>query len=431
MLYAVGFHNVWAVRKPLPGWAPVAVAAVWIATAPALISTAHATPNKKKSSAAKSHARPKTHGRAAAKKHVFLERHVVAIKGGMPNIQALGALVIDDTGHELYTRNPDKERPIASISKLAATLVVMDKGLELEGLTTITKNDIDVARGGAKSRLLEGMTLSNRDLLHAALMGSDNRAIPALGRAVKLTPTQLAAAMTAKARALGLKNTRFHDPTGLSTENVSTPRETIAMLKAVMNHPVLGPITHRLEYDAHPVGKPPITYNNTYRPAVRPNIQVLGGKTGYNDDARYCLVIATKIDGHNYYMSFLSNEGKLTRFGDVARVADWVVSRRKTTPGIPTPARSTTTLVSTQAPARTHAGAAAPGESSPAAPAGSPPAAESPPASEPRPASASPPAPEAPPTPAPTAPPPTSTDQGASALPIGVVAPPPPETSIR
>ena len=118
----------------------------------------------------------------------------------------------------MFAHNPDKERPIASISKLAATLVVVDKGLELEGLSTINKADVEVAKGGAKSRLLEGMTLSNRDLLHAALMGSDNRAIPALGRAVKLTPAQLTAAMNAKARQLGLKNTRFHEPTGLSTE---------------------------------------------------------------------------------------------------------------------------------------------------------------------------------------------------------------------
>ena len=165
------------------------------------------------------------------------------------------------------------------------------------------------------------------------------------------------------------------------------------MLKAVMNHPVLGPITHRLEYDAHPVGKPPITYNNTYRPAVRTNIQVLGGKTGYNDDARYCLVIATKIDTHVYYMSFLSNEGKLTRFGDVARVADWVVSRRpKTPPGVPTPTRSTTTLASTHAPARAPAPAPA-GESPAAAAAETPPPSDSPP---PPPGSPAPPAPAAP-----------------------------------
>jgi D-alanyl-D-alanine endopeptidase (penicillin-binding protein 7) len=315
------------------------------------------------------HGPAKRHGRASAhaKKAVFLERHVAAMKGGLPNVQALGALVLDgETGRELFSRSPDKERPIASISKLAATLVVIDKGLELDGLTTISKNDLDVARGGAHSRLAEGMTLSNRDLLHAALMGSDNRAIPALGRAVKLSPTQLAAAMTAKARSLGCKSTRFRDPTGLSTENVSTPRETIAMLRAVMSHPVLGPITRRLEYDAHPVGKPPIAYTNTYRPAQRGNIQVLGGKTGYNDDARYCLVIATKVEGHVYYMSFLSNEGKLTRFGDVARVADWIVSRK--------PQKGTTAVASAPAAASPAAQMDAPAaaEAAPAAVAAAP-----------------------------------------------------------
>ena len=270
--------------------------------------------------------------RPAAKKTVLLERRVPATKAGLPNIQARGAIVLDEGGNELYARNPDQERPIASISKLAATLAVVSRGLELDGLTTITKADIEVARGGARSRLLEGMTLSNRDLLHAALMGSDNRAIPALGRAVKLSPPQLAAAMTAKAVELGLKHTRFHDPTGLSVQNVSTPRETIALLQAVIRNPILGPITERVQYDAHPVGRPPIRYTNTYRPAIRAHVQVVGGKTGYNDDARYCLVIATKIDGRLCYMSFLSNEGKLTRFGDVARVADWMVARKPRSP---------------------------------------------------------------------------------------------------
>ena len=273
-------------------------------------------------------------GQASAKKapkrrkhHVVVrERPVAATRGGQPNVQAAGALVVDDTGRVVFARNPDKERPIASISKLAATLAVAEHGVELEGLSTIDKADIEVAKGGARSRLLDRMTLSNRDLLHAALMGSDNRAIPALGRSVKLTPGALTTAMNAKARALGLKNTRFHEPTGLSTGNVSTPREVIAMLRAVMANPILGPITHRAEYDAHPVGKPPIHYNNTNHPAQHGNVQVLGGKTGYNDEARYCLVVATKIDSRTYFMSFLGDDGKMTRFGDVARVADWIVS---------------------------------------------------------------------------------------------------------
>ena len=272
--------------------------------------------------------------RHAAKrhKHVERERPVAATRAGLPNVQAQGALVIDEGGRAIFAKNADKERPIASISKLAATLVVAEKGVELEGLSTINKSDVEVAKGGARSRLLEGLTLSNRDLLHSALMGSDNRAIPALGRAVKLTPPQLTTAMNAKARALGLKSTRFHEPTGLSTGNVSTPREIITMLRAVMANQILAPITRRAEYDAHPVGKPPIHYNNTNHPAARGNVQVLGGKTGYNDEARYCLVVATKIDSRTYYMAFLGDDGKMTRFGDVARVADWIISHPQKLP---------------------------------------------------------------------------------------------------
>jgi D-alanyl-D-alanine endopeptidase (penicillin-binding protein 7) len=266
-----------------------------------------------------------------AKKKKPTERLVPATVRGQPNVQARAALVIDESGTQIFAHNADTERPIASISKLAAVLTVMDRGLELEGLSTITKTDAEVAKGGAKSRLLEGMTLSNRDLLHAAMLGSDNRAIPALGRAVKLTPSQLAAAMNAKAKQLGLKNTRFQEPTGLSVNNVSTPREVIVLLKQVIAHPVLGPITHRSEYDAHPVGKPPIKYVNTDRRASRSNVQLVGGKTGYNDVARYCLVVATKVDGRTMYMSFLGDEGELTRFGDVARVADWVVAHKPKT----------------------------------------------------------------------------------------------------
>ncbi|MES1205850.1 MAG: serine hydrolase [Pseudomonadota bacterium] len=297
------------------GWLVVAFASASVLSAPAR--------------AAQHHGRPK-------QRHVVArERPVSAVRGGMPNVQAAAALVLDDNGRQIYARNPDKERPIASISKLAATLTVVEHGLELDGLSTINKNDIEAAKGGARSRLLDGMTLSNRDLLHAALMGSDNRAIPALGRAVKLTPAQLTNAMNTKARALGLRNTRFHEPTGLSTGNVSTPRETIAMLKAVMSNQVLAPITRRAEYDAHPVGKPPIHYNNTNHPAQRGNVQVLGGKTGYNDDARYCLVVATRIDGRTYHMAFLGDDGKMTRFGDVARVADWILSHPQKLPPAP------------------------------------------------------------------------------------------------
>src|SRR5262245_33782664 len=135
---------------------------------------------------------------------------------GQPNIQAQAAVVVDlRTGGEYFARNPDAVRPIASISKLMAALVVLEQGLALDGTQTITKADKECAWKGARSRLLEGMTLTHRDLLRAALVSSDNRAVPALARAVGLSPGQLTVAMTKKAQALGLAHTEFKDPTGL------------------------------------------------------------------------------------------------------------------------------------------------------------------------------------------------------------------------
>jgi serine-type D-Ala-D-Ala endopeptidase (penicillin-binding protein 7) len=296
--------------------------------------------------------------RRPAKKQVFLEKRVSAVKNNLPNVQALGSLVIDvDNGQEVFNRKADQPRAIASISKLAAMLVVADRGLDLDGLTTMKKVDLEVARGGAPSRLPEGMTLSNRDLLHAALLGSDNRAVSALGRAVGLTASQFAEAMNKKVAQLGLKQTHFREPTGRSPENVSTPRETIAMLRAAMANPLLGPVLHRVEYDAHPVGRGAIRYVNTHRPAHRANSDVMGGKTGFNDAARYCLVLATRVDGHSYGMAFLGTEGKLTRFGDAARVADWLVVHK------PKPASAGPALAKAGDPAAPAAANAAPAQS--------------------------------------------------------------------
>ena len=313
-------------------------AALGAQAASAKPSSGKASGKKKGKPVAKKNAKKKPAGKSAkktkgkkkvGKKKVFLERHVVAVRNNLPNVLSLGALVVDmDNGHEIFARKPDQPRAIASISKLAAMLAVMDHDLDLEGLTTMKKVDSEVARGGAPSRLLEGMTLSNRDLLHAALLGSDNRAVSALGRAVGLSATQLTNAMNRKVASLQLRATRFREPTGLSPENMSTPREILQLLRAAMAHPILGPIVRKPEYDAHPVGRPAIRYVSTHRPAARPTLQILGGKTGYNDAARYCLVIAIAVDGHNYGMALLGTEGKLARFGDVARVVDWIVTHK-------------------------------------------------------------------------------------------------------
>ncbi|HZS41922.1 MAG TPA: serine hydrolase [Polyangia bacterium] len=256
----------------------------------------------------------------------------VYTRGGQPNIQAQAAAVVDlSSGEELVLKNADDVRPIASISKLMACLVVLDKKIDLEAATTITDGDRQIAFGGARSRLPVGLTFSNRDLLHAALMASDNRAVPALGRAVGLEPPALVTAMNAKASELGLKNTRFQDPVGLNSNNTSTPRDLVGLLRAAMKNPIITDITQKAHYVAHPVGKPgwTIEYTNTDVIARSGKWEVITGKTGYTDLALYCLAIAVKLsDEHPVAMVFLGAVGKMTRFGDFSRVTQWLTERK-------------------------------------------------------------------------------------------------------
>jgi D-alanyl-D-alanine endopeptidase (penicillin-binding protein 7) len=256
----------------------------------------------------------------------------VYTRAGLPNVQAQAAVVIDLTaGEELFMKNPDEVRPIASISKLMAMLVVLDHKLDLDGVTQMTVGDREVASRGARSRLVTGQSYTNRDLLHAALMASDNRAVPALGRAVGLDPQQLVAAMNAKATELGLNHTHFGDPVGLDPTNTSTPRDVAGMLRAAIRQPLIAEITQKAKYVAHPVGHPgwAVEYTNTDLIARNPKWSVLTGKTGYTDLALYCLAIAVRMaEQHDVAMVFLGAVGKMTRFADFQRTAQWLVERK-------------------------------------------------------------------------------------------------------
>jgi D-alanyl-D-alanine endopeptidase (penicillin-binding protein 7) len=249
-------------------------------------------------------------------------------KSGLPNIQAASGIIVDlDSGAELYAKNADEIRPIASVGKLFLALAVRGKGIPLDGLTTITEEDRLLARGGARSRLLVGHAFTNHDLLRAMLIASDNRACSALGRAVGWSARELVKAMGDTARALGLKKTRFDDPSGLNG-NVSTAREVAVALRAALGDPVLADVVEAPQALVRSVGPRPIVvqYFSTNVPLrTERRFPVLGGKTGYTDEARYCLAIAAKIGGRRIGMVFLGAEGELTRFADFRRGAGWLM----------------------------------------------------------------------------------------------------------
>lgn len=250
-------------------------------------------------------------------------------KDGMPNIQSNATLVVDlGTGQVLLEKDADSVRPIASISKIVGALVIHEECVfKDDDLHEMSKANRDAAKGGDKTKLTTGWRYSHKDLLHAALMRSDNRALPALGEACGMDAAKLAERMTARVQRLGLKQTKFKEPNGLSPENVSTPREVMIFLKEALRVPAITEIMNTKEYTitAHKDGRSrDIKIRNTDRLLGKDVATILGGKTGYTDLARYCLAIAARTpEGRELGMVFLGAEGKLTRFADFTRVVKW------------------------------------------------------------------------------------------------------------
>lgn len=243
----------------------------------------------------------------------------------LPEVRSKAAVVIDaETGAEIFGKDADQIRPIASTTKIFVAMAVRKKGIDLNGWTEITRTDSRAAKGGSRTRLDIGEKFRNHDLLRAMLMASDNRAPTALGRAVGWSPDELVKAMNKVAKDLHLKRTKFTDTSGLRG-NVSTAREMAIALRAALEDDVLREIMHTSWVEV--VAKdhyPKIGYGNTNQPLVVNKYDVVGGKTGYTKSAGYCFITGAKFDGREVVMAFLGAEGKLTRFGDFNRVASWI-----------------------------------------------------------------------------------------------------------
>jgi len=243
----------------------------------------------------------------------------------LPQVRSKAAMILDArTGAEIYAKDADEVRAIASTTKIFVALVVRKKELALDDYTEITRADAKAAKGGSRTRLDIGQSFKNVDLLRAMLMASDNRAPTALARAVGLDHDQLIDELNAVAKDLGLKKTRFTDTSGLRG-NVSTAREMALATRAALDDDLLREImsTETVEIVSKS-GYAKITYANTNQALTAHKYKVLGGKTGYTTNAGYCFVAGAEIGGREVVMSFLGGDGKLTRFADFNRVAEWL-----------------------------------------------------------------------------------------------------------
>ena len=255
-------------------------------------------------------------------------------KATSPQLRSNAALVFDETNSTvLYSKNADSVVPIASITKLMTALVVLEAGQPLDELLIVENSDRSTHSGTA-SRLAVGTKLSRRELMHLALMSSENRAAHALGRNY---PGGLAAcvrAMNAKAKALGMSHTRFFDPTGLDDGNVASPRDLSKLVIAASRNPTISELSTDAKYNVR-VGHLMLEYRNTNNLVNKPDWNIVVQKTGYISEAGKCLVMKAIINGHSVVIVLLDSFGKYTRTADANRVRKWleasVASANRTT----------------------------------------------------------------------------------------------------
>jgi len=233
------------------------------------------------------------------------------------------ALVIDqDTREVLFSKNESAVLPIASLTKLMTGVIVTGAKLPMDEMITITQDDVDTEKH-SRSRLSVGATLSRGELLHLALMSSENRAAHALGRTYPGGMGTFVNLMNAKAKMLGMHDTSYVEPTGLSSRNQSSAQDLATLVNAAHGDPMLRELTTSPSYEVA-IGSRTVQFNNTNRLVKNPDWNIGLQKTGFINEAGQCLVMQTKIAGRKLIMVFLDSAGKLSRLGDAERVRRWV-----------------------------------------------------------------------------------------------------------
>jgi D-alanyl-D-alanine endopeptidase (penicillin-binding protein 7) len=239
------------------------------------------------------------------------------------DLQSSVAYVVDQDTHEvLLSKNDQAVLPIASITKLMTGLLVAQANLPMDEMITITQDDVDTEKHSS-SRLRVGTTLTRAEMMHLALMSSENRAAHALGRSFPGGLSAFVQQMNNKARQLGMRDTRYVEPTGLSSSNQSSARDLATLVGVAHSEPLMREYTTSHGYEVA-VGRRTLQFNNTNRLVKSDNWDIGLQKTGYISEAGRCLVMQAHVAGRKLIMVFLDSAGKFSRIADAERVRHWL-----------------------------------------------------------------------------------------------------------
>jgi len=241
------------------------------------------------------------------------------------------AMVIDQqTGEAIFQKNAEAVLPIASITKVMTAMVVLDAGLPGTEVLEVTEADRDTERHSS-SRLPIGSRLSRAELLNLALMSSENRAASALSRNYPGGQSAFVRAMNAKAAAIGMPDSHFSDPTGLSSGNVANARDLARLVRAASAYPLIRQYSTATEATVD-LGPRQVTFRSTNRLIDDPAWEIGMQKTGFISEAGKCLVMQARIESRTMIIILLDASGAQSRFADAQRLRRWMTERLRLDP---------------------------------------------------------------------------------------------------
>ncbi|MFC1663288.1 RlpA-like double-psi beta-barrel domain-containing protein [Patescibacteria group bacterium] len=242
---------------------------------------------------------------------------------GIPSIIGAAGIVIDNDNKVLFDKNSVQSRSIASITKVVSALVYLNTNPNLSGSATVAAQD---NAEGVRIAVNPGDSMSIRDLFHASLTGSANNATKALARSTGLTLGQFVYRMNAQARKIGMNNYNFIEPTGLESENRASAEDVAKLINYAMKNPLIRSATleHSFTYAVDRVGgnrelrtiKNPIhIYSNNLT-----DEPLNGGKTGYINEAGWCLAVSFKADSGRFYTAVTLGSNQAGRNQDIEKL---------------------------------------------------------------------------------------------------------------
>jgi D-alanyl-D-alanine endopeptidase (penicillin-binding protein 7) len=240
---------------------------------------------------------------------VFLHSHVALVQDAA-------------SGETILAKNPEAVLPIASITKLMTAMVLLDRDLDLRQRVAISSDDLDLMKG-TRSRLRAGSVLTRNELLLLALMSSENRAAAALARTYPGGTEPFVAAMNTKAALLGMSDTRFVEPTGLSSANVSSAQDLVKLVRAAHDYPLIREYSTREAATVRAFGRS-LEFRNTNGLVRSHNWDIGLSKTGYIAEAGRCLVMRVRMASRDLVVVLLDSWGKYSRIGDANRIRKWL-----------------------------------------------------------------------------------------------------------